>query len=103
MEQRRRRLSEAVLVHCTDVCDLLERLFGEKKLELGIVRCWKMFLEYTLIHFEYYLSRHYPRVRLIFFKIKIAERLFRWVSARLPKVWFTLKLDELPSCVFVAD
>ncbi len=37
MEQRKRKLSEAVFMYCTDVHVLHERLCGEKKLELGIV------------------------------------------------------------------
>ncbi len=38
MEQGKRKLSETVLVHSTDVRVLLERLCGETKLEFGIVR-----------------------------------------------------------------
>ncbi len=38
MEQGKRKLFEAVLVYCTDVRVLLERLCGEMKLEFGIVR-----------------------------------------------------------------
>ncbi len=38
MEQEMHKLSEMVLVHCTDVRVLLERLCGETKLEFGIVR-----------------------------------------------------------------
>ncbi len=41
MEQRKVKLADAVLVCCTDVRVLLERLCGEKKLELGVVWCFK--------------------------------------------------------------
>ncbi len=46
-------LSGTGLVHCTDIQMPLERLFGIKKLELGIMLCldfWKRFLKRTLIH-----------------------------------------------------
>ncbi len=67
MEQRKRKLSEAVLVLSTDVRVFLERVRGEKKPESGIVHCWKRFLKYT---------PHQPKHRLMFFEIKVAERLF---------------------------
>ncbi len=55
MGQRKHKLFEAVLVHCTDVLVHLERLCGEKKLELGTLHCGKRFLKCTLILFEYLL------------------------------------------------
>ncbi len=52
MDQRKRKLSHAVIVHCTDVHVPLERLRGEKKIELEIVHCGKRLLNiYTLILF----------------------------------------------------
>ncbi len=44
MDQRKRKLSHAVIVHCTDVHVPLERLRGEKKIELEIVHCGKRLL-----------------------------------------------------------
>ncbi len=38
MEQGKRKLSETILVHSTDVRVLLEALCDETKLEFGIVR-----------------------------------------------------------------
>ncbi len=61
IELRKLMLSEAVLVHCTDVSVLLERLRDEKKLELGIVHCGKRFLKCKLILFGYKLYASSPK------------------------------------------
>ncbi len=66
MEQGKRKLSETVLVHCTDVRVLLEILCGETKLEFGIVRCGKGFPKCTfipLVNFNH--TFHYLSHRLI--------------------------------------
>ncbi len=49
MEQGKLKPSETVLVHCTDVRVLLERIFGETKLEFGLVLCGKGFPMCSLI------------------------------------------------------
>ncbi len=46
-------------VRCS-VCVPIERLCGEKKIELGILHYGKRFLKYTLILFEYQLSASSP-------------------------------------------
>ncbi len=55
IELRKFMHSEAVLVHCTDVSVLLERLCDEKRLAFGIVHCGKRFLMCILILFGYKL------------------------------------------------
>ncbi len=85
MTQGKRKLSETVLVRCTDVSVLLERLCGETKLEFGIVRCGKGLPKCSLVlfvnvnHTLYHLSH-----RLIFFRMEVAEIPFHYFSAWLP-------------------
>ncbi len=80
MEQA--RLSEAVLVYCTDVCVFLERLWGKTLLEFGIGRCGKGFLKCSLILFANVNHMlHHLSHRLIFFSLDVAETPFRYLSA----------------------
>ncbi len=51
MEQGKRKLSEIVLVHCTDLRVLLERPRNVTKLVFGTVRCRKGFPKCSLILF----------------------------------------------------
>ncbi len=51
-EQRKRLLYGKVHVHCAEFRVLLEKVCGEKKLKLGIVRCGKRFPKCTLILFK---------------------------------------------------
>ncbi len=75
--RRKRELPEAVLVHCNDVYVLLERLCGEKKLELESVYCGKKVSFLNTIY-----TRHHPNFWLMFIRIELAEGLFRKLSAR---------------------
>ncbi len=85
MEQGYRKLSEAVLVHCTDVCVILESLWGETKLEFGNVRCRKWFLKFSLILFENAIpTLHHLIHRPIFFRIEVAEKPFHYFSTWMP-------------------
>ncbi len=97
-------------MHCIDVHVPLERLCGEKKIELGIMHCGKRFLKYTLILFEYQLYASSPEP-----SVNVLQNTGNWKNIplvvcqateshhNLHKVWYTLKLNELPSFVLVAD
>ncbi len=79
------KLSETVLVHCTDVRVLLERLYGETKLEFGIVRCGKGFPKCALVLFiNVKHTLHNLSHRLILFRMDVAEIPFHDSSAWLP-------------------
>ncbi len=85
MDQGKRKLSETVLVHFTDVRVLLEILCGETKLEFGIVRCGKGFPKCTfilIVNFNHTL--HHLSHRLIFFRMEMAERSFRNLLVCMP-------------------
>ncbi len=62
MEQRYRKLSDAVPVHRTDVRVPLERLCGEKKIGLVIVHCGKRFLKYTVILLNTNFTRYHRAI-----------------------------------------
>ncbi len=80
MEQGKLKLSETVLVHCTDVRVLPERLCGETKLEFGSVRCGKGCPMCSLIPFaNVNHTPHHLSHLLIFFRIEVA-----YFSAWLP-------------------
>ncbi len=73
LEQRKRELSETVRVQCTDAHVLGSQCF-ETKPELGIVR--------TLILFENVNNTpHYLSHRLIFLRMEVVERPFRYLAA----------------------
>ncbi len=66
-----------VLVHCTNVRVLLERLCGETKLEFGIGRSGKGFPMCSLILFvNVNRTLHHLSHRLIFFRMEVDERPF---------------------------
>ncbi len=85
MKQGKRKLSVTVLVHCTDVRVLLERLCGETKLEFGIV-CWgKGFPKCSLILFvNVNHTLHHMSHRPKSFGMEVEDRPFRYLSAWLP-------------------
>ncbi len=106
MEQGKRKLSETVLEHCTDVRLLFERLCDETKLEFAIVCCGV---------FTHSLCKCQPNASSPEPSAYILQNgggrktfpLFVCLSAEahhnLQKVWPTRKLQELPSFIRVAD
>ncbi len=88
MEQKKRQLSQTVLVHCTGVRVLIEKLCGERKLNLGpcIVKTeidfGKRFLKFPLTLFGYqsYASSSEPAAYVL---QNSGDRLVFLLSARL--------------------
>ncbi len=82
MDQGKRKLSETVLARCIGVRVLLERLCGETELEFGIVLCGKGFPKCsTILFINANHTLHPLSHRLIFFRMEVAERPFRYLSA----------------------
>ncbi len=83
--QGKRKLSETVLLHSTDVRVLHERLCGETKLEFGIVRWGKGFPKCSLILFvNINYTLHHLSNTPISFRMELAESPLRYLSAWLP-------------------
>ncbi len=111
MEQGKRKLSETVLVHCTDVRVLLERLLWWNEAWIW----YRALRERVSELFTYSLCKCQPYASLTEPPAYILQNgagrktfpLFVCLAAELHhnlrKVWSTLKLKELPSFVRVAD
>ncbi len=103
MGQKNRKLPEAVLVHCTDVHVLLERLRGEKSFIWEWCIVGKRFRKFTLILFEYILYASSPEPSAYVLQNRGGRKTAPLGVCQaaeshhiLQKGWSTLKLDELP-------